>query len=113
MEQKEVTVKYEGKLEGIDATVLLPSLLGFVGLIQETTKEIYPKNRVNVIIKSTRQGSFLVDLNLSLDALQKIASLFGDHVSIERVIEASLALILLKRFLKGKTLIKQRKRKIR
>jgi len=102
MEQRELTVKYEGKLEGIDATVLLPSLLGFVELIQETTREIYPKNKIDVIIKSTGKGSFLVDLNLTLDVLQKIASLFKDQISIDKIIEVSFALILLKQFLKGR-----------
>jgi len=74
----------------------------FVELIQETTREIYPKNKIDVIIKSTGKGSFLVDLNLTLDALQKFASLFKDQISIDRIIEVSFALILLKRFLKGK-----------
>ncbi len=101
MEQRELTIKYEGNLKGIDATVLLPSLLGFVELIQEVSKEIYPKNKIDIIVKSTGEGSFLVDLNLVLDALQKITSLFGEHVSIDRIIEISFAVILIKKFLRG------------
>ena len=102
MEQRELTIKYEGNLKGIDATVLLPSLLGFVELIQEINREIHPKSKINIIIKSTEQGSFLVDLNLVLDALQKIKSLFGEHLSIDRIIEALTKLINIKKILKGK-----------
>jgi len=98
----QVRLKYNGKLDGIDASTLLPSLLGFVELVQEVNREVNPDAEIDVIIKSTNSGSFLVDLNLSLDVLQKIASLFSNHFSVEEVIEVTVGLLLLKKFLNGK-----------
>jgi len=103
MEQKRITFKYKGELEDISAPVLLQSLLGFVSLIEQVNEELRTGKKLNIRISSTRKGSFLVNLNLLLDTLDKIKSLFNDldAQTLEKITYAIGAILMVKKLLKG------------
>ncbi|ADU96024.1 hypothetical protein Theam_0050 [Thermovibrio ammonificans HB-1] len=103
MEKKRITFKYKGDLEDISAPVLLQSLLGFVSLIEQVNEELRTGKKLNIRISSTRRGSFLVDLNLLLDTLEKIKSLFNnlDAQTLEKITYTVGAILMVKKLLRG------------
>lgn len=99
----QVRVRYEGDFTEAKATEILPSLLAFAGLLEEVGREIAPEKRLNIYISSTSQGSFIIDLNLALDAVEKIKSILGlsDSTTLQTILTATITLIAIKQFLKG------------
>jgi len=99
-----VQFKYKGDIEEIKANTLLVSLLGYVNLLEEVHSQLNIPKKLNIYINKTEKGSFVVDLNLLLDTIDKIKTLLGDNISLENIktiVEISVALIFLKVFLKG------------
>ena len=104
MKPVSVQFKYSGDIEEIKANTLLVSLLGYVNLLEEVHSQLNIPKKLNIYINKTEKGSFVVDLNLVLDTIDKIKSLLGDSISLDNVktiVEISAGLILLKVFLKG------------
>ena len=101
---KPVTIqfKYKGDMEGIRADTLLSSLLGYVNLLNEVHKQLNIPKKLNIYVSNTEKGSFIVDLNLLLDTIDKLKSLFGSSLpfDVKDIVEVSAGLILLKAFLK-------------
>jgi len=93
---------YEGNIEQLDVYTLSSSLLSFSYALQELNKEFNPSTPLNIYIKGTKQGSFIVDLNLILDTAQKIKALFGDSpVPPGYIVVGLLTILLIKISLKG------------
>ncbi len=104
MKPVSVQFKYNGDIEEIKANTLLVSLLGYVNLLEEVHSQLNIPKKLNIYISKTEKGSFIVDLNLALDTIDKIKSLLGDSISLDNVkdiIEIAIGLIILKVFLKG------------
>jgi hypothetical protein len=100
---KKIRFKYCGDLEDINASVLLQSLLSFVSLIEEVNTELKTGKNLEIRIASTQKGSFLVELNLFLDTLDKLRSLFTnfDVQTLERITYVLASILILKKVLKG------------
>jgi len=95
-------LKYKGNFNQLDVPTLASSLLSFSYALQELNREFNPSVPLTIYVKDTKQGSFIVDLNLVLDTFQKIKALFGHpHFSLEDLLIFFVLLLQIKISLKG------------
>ena len=99
---KDLTIKYDGQTNQIDANTFINSLLQISLIIQEVNKELYPEKKVNVKINALREGSFVVDIILHSSLISDITDFFSakDGIAITSIIGTIGALISIKQFLK-------------
>lgn len=94
-------IKYGVKPSEIDARVLIQSLSSFTDIIEEINKEISKGQKINIRVKATKPGSFILQLTLIageiVDFIQGI-----DIKDISVIIQTMLNVFLLRKHLKGK-----------
>jgi hypothetical protein len=86
--QNEFKLKFDGELNEVDASTLGYSLLNITTLIQEVNQEVGGGQKIEIKVKATQPGSFLV--HLALDAGQ-VAPLM-DYLTPENLKIAGAAL---------------------
>ncbi|NPV89214.1 MAG: hypothetical protein HPY50_00375 [Firmicutes bacterium] len=103
----ELKVTYEGQLQQIDVDTLITSLLHLAEMLKSISAKVMPSERLRINIVTTEKGSFSVLLELSQAASTFFNTFFGTPVqsldTIANIIEILIALLALKKFLKGKT----------
>ena len=99
---KDLTIRYDGQTNQIDANTFINSLLQISLIIQEVNKELYPEKKVNVKINALREGSFVVDIILQSSLISDITDFFSakDGIAITSIIGVIGSLITIKQFLK-------------
>lgn len=61
---KNLEIKFGGKLHEIDVDLLIESLVNYSSVTQESAAYLSPGIKVNIKIKAPREGSFIIWLNL-------------------------------------------------
>jgi hypothetical protein len=87
-EQNEFKLKFKGKLNEVDASTLGYSLVNVTSLLQEVNNELGEGQKIEIKVKATEPGSFLV--HLTLDASQVVPPLM-EHLTAENVMAAAKA----------------------
>ena len=82
MERQEVEYKFEGidTNEGIDVYQLMPYLIEFGDLVQETVKELGFEEKVNVKVRPFKQGSFITEFVITYG--NDLVSLFNSQPAV-------------------------------
>lgn len=97
-------IKFNGDKHEIDANLLINNLVHTTTIIQEINNYLDSDKKIDIHIKATEKGSFLVHLSLVETTLESLKNLLTkDNVEIAGAIIGTLVgLIELKKFLKGK-----------
>jgi hypothetical protein len=106
-EMEELRIMFDGHTHQIEANTFINSLLHFTSIVQETNREITAdKKRVEIKIKATPKGSFLVDLAIATyPAVNSATALVfsKDAVShVTNLVKTVSGLYNLHKFLDGK-----------
>jgi len=97
-----IKVKYEGQITQIDANTLLISLFNLITIVEEINSIISPQQYIRIKINAFEAGSFIVDLELFREALDKLKLLWTHTSTIKQIISYLQQFLRLKQFLGGK-----------
>jgi len=103
--QNEFTLKFDGRLNEVDAATLGYSLLNVTTIIQEVNAEVNSGQPIDIKVKGTGPGSFLV--HLALDPSQAVPLLNPENLKIAGaaigvVVTTVAGVFKIRKILKGK-----------
>lgn len=102
----EFKIKFDGQLHQIDANTLINSLVNLSTIVQEVNTELRTNQKIEIKIKALDRGSFDIHchlvqaLNVALPTLPLISQTVS-LANIKTIIETFVALLNLKKHLKG------------
>jgi len=96
------SIEYSGKPESIDAFTFLLSVGGICEALREINRACHPDTKLNIELRSSRPGSFIVDLDLIGQILSGLIPFFPDGISIAaNTFSMLVSFMNIRRFLKG------------
>jgi len=98
-------IKFDGQTHQIDAQVLISSLIHTTTVIQELNRHLDAGKKIEIKVKALEKGSFLIHLELLETALESLKTMFTKEniIVVSSIITGFVALIQLKKHLKGKS----------
>lgn len=102
--EKNLTIKYDGNLDRVNAITLINGLNCIVTIIEETISTYPVEQKIEVQVSSITKGSFNVGLTILADFIQGVTPLLGpDNLSVlSNLFGIIVDLFTLRNFLQGK-----------
>jgi hypothetical protein len=95
-------LKFDGKLNTIEARTLIDSLSSYVTILEEANKSFYPNDKIDIKVTTFRPGSFIVEIDIIKFITNEL--LFENHLltNLGSITTVAASLYGLRKFLKGR-----------
>lgn len=93
-------IKFDGQLHQVNANTLITSLINLSTAIQEINKGLNPDRQIEINIKATEKGSFLLWMGLALAKLPQLLETTGSGA--KNIIDVLAGILTIKNALRGK-----------